>query len=184
MAEQGLFGILEVFIDTTVLCSATALSILVAYNGRVPTGIGGMTLICNAYEKYFGSLAPVLLSVATATFAYGSMICWYFYGTECILLSNGSKADKHIFTVAFTVFAVLGASMGGSMIWAASDICFNLLLIVNTLAILKHLKTVKTVTNAYILSPSSNSSDSARTASESDSRGNASAIPHSETDAP
>lgn len=183
-AEQGLFGIAEVFIDTTVLCTATALSVIAAYGGSVPADISGMLLICNAYERYFGRVAPAILSIATALFAYGSMICWYFYGTECILLTRGSKSAKIFFTAAFTLFAVIGAKIHGGLLWLAADICFDLLLCVNTVTLLRHVKTVTAVTNAYVQSCSSKLRESKRTASSNRSRGKAMAIPHSDIDAP
>lgn len=183
-AEQGLFGIAEVFIDTVVLCTATAVSIIAAYGGDVPDGIGGMILVCNAYEKYFGSLAPAVLSIATAMFAYGSMICWYFYGTECILLSGGSKAAKFLFTAAFAIFAVIGATEKSGAVWLASDICFDLMLCINTAAVLKLIGTVRSVTNGYARSPSRSAEERIRNASDNLSRGKAIAIPHSETEAP
>ncbi len=183
-AEQGLFGIIEVFIDTVVLCTATGLSIIAAYGGEVPNDVGGMILVCNAYEKYFGSFAPAVLCIATALFAYGSMICWYFYGTECILLSGGSKTAKAVFTAAFIIFAVIGATVNGGVIWLISDICFDLMLCINTAAVIKQIGTVKTITDNYARSSSRNSAERMRTASANLSRGKASAIPHSETEAP
>ena len=143
-----------------------------------------MLLICNAYERYFGRVAPAILSIATALFAYGRMICWYFYGTECILLTRGSKSAKIIFTAAFTLFAVIGAKIHGGLLWLAADICFDLLLCVNTVTLLRHVKTVTTVTNAYVQSCSSKLRESKRTASSNRSRGKAMAIPHSDSEAP
>ncbi|MBQ2733253.1 MAG: amino acid carrier protein [Clostridia bacterium] len=183
-AEQGLFGIIEVFIDTVVLCTATAISIIAAYGGDVPSGVGGMVLVCNAYEKYFGSLAPAVLCISTAMFAYGSMICWYYYGTECISLTGGGKAAKVLFTAAFMVFSAVGAAVSGGGIWIASDICFDLMLCINTVAILKQMGAVKRITSDYVLSSSSSSAERMRNASKKLSRGKASAIPHSETEAP
>ncbi|MBQ5809320.1 MAG: sodium:alanine symporter family protein [Clostridia bacterium] len=183
-AEQGLFGIAEVFIDTTVLCTATAICVIAAYDGTIPDNVGGMVLICNAYERYFGRFAPILLSIATALFAYGSMICWYFYGTECILLTGGAKTSKAVFTTLFAIFAVIGAKIHGGILWLASDVCFDLLLCVNTFTLLCRTKTVKTVTDAYVRSSSSSSAEIRRTVSANLSRGKAMAIPHSESEAP
>ncbi len=183
-AEQGLFGIAEVFIDTALLCTATAVSIIAAYGGEVPDGLGGMILVCNAYEKYFGSFAPAVLSIATALFAYGSMICWYFYGTECILLSGGSKTVKRLFGTVFMVFVILGTVVNGGVIWLIADIFFDLMLCINTITVLKQINTVKALTERYVLTSSRNSAARRRTASDNLSRGKARAMPHSETDAP
>lgn len=182
-AEQGLFGILEVFIDTVVLCTATAVCIIAAYGNSVPADRGGMILVSNAFEKYLGAFAPTALCIAVVMFAYGSLICWYFYATECISMITGAKWITSFFSLAFILATALGSVSGGG-VWLISDVCINLMLTTNTAAVLKELNTVRRVSTRYISSFSSNSAERTEIASSIRSRGKASAMPHSETEAP
>jgi len=182
-AEQGLFGIAEVFIDTIVLCTVTAVSIIAAYDGNIPTDKAGMVIVCDAYGKYLGSAAPAVLCVAVVLFAFGSIICWYYYGMECLLITGAKKTAKTCFAAIFIFCVFMGAVVNGRHLWLCADLCFDMLLTVNTAAVLKEVKTVKRITDKYVYSRK-RARDSASTAIRLSSRGRARAIPHSEADAP
>ena len=182
-AEQGLFGIAEVCIDTLVLCTVTAVSIIAAYGGNVPTDKVGMVIVCEAYGKYIGSAAPGVLCIAVVLFAFGSIICWYYYGMECLLISGAKKTAKTCFAAVFVICVFIGAVINGKPLWLCADLCFDMLLTVNTAAVLKEVKTVKRITDQYVYSHK-RARDRASTAMRLFSRGKARVIPHSDAEAP
>ena len=81
--EQGLLGIFEVFLDTIVLCTLTALAILVSGVPIPYGGAAGAELACAALETVFGALAPGLLTLCIALLALGTLLCWQLYGLTC-----------------------------------------------------------------------------------------------------
>jgi len=183
-AEQGIFGMVEVFIDTVLLCTVTAVTVLAAYGSNVPQDIGGMLIVSEAFEKYLGYAAPKLLCFSVVLFAFGSIICWYFYGTECILLGENKKLSKTAFTVFFIFSVFLGSIIKGKTVWLLSDICFNMMLALNVCAILKELKTAKRCVDSYVSSFENSKSVNACNAFPSAPRGSASAIPDSDDETP
>ena len=182
-AEQGIFGIAEVCIDTVIMCTLTAITVIAAYGGNVPKNTAGMVIVCEAYGKYIGAAAPGLLCVAVILFAFGSIICWYYYGIECLLLSGAKRTAKHCFAAAFIICISFGAVVNGRIVWLCADLCFDMLLALNTITVLKELGTVKKVTDTYLYRFKKQSVRSS-TARSLLSQGKARAMPHSETEAP
>lgn len=178
-AEQGLFGMIEVFIDTVLLCTVTAVTVLVAYDSGIPRDLGGMLIVSGAFEKYLGNAAPMLLCFSVVLFAFGSIICWFFYASECIYQYKGKKAGI-IFPAAFILSVFLGTVTNARAVWLLSDLCFNTMLTLNVCAILKELKTAKICVDSYVISFKKSKSVSACKAFSSVPAGSASAIPNSE----
>lgn len=183
-AEQGIFGMVEVFIDTVLLCTVTAVTVIAAYGSDVPQNIGGMLIVSEAFEKYLGHAAPKLLCFAVVLFAFGSIICWFFYGTECILLQKNKKHSKTAFSVLFIFSVFLGSVIKGKTVWLLSDLCFNTMLALNVCAVLMELKTAKKCVDSYVSSFEKSKSVNACNAFPSVPAGSARAIPDSDAETP
>ena len=133
--EQGLFGIFEVFLDTIVLCTLTALVILVS---GVPVAWGrpaGAELAASALYAVFGPAGKVGLAVCLVLLAVGSIMTWQMYGSRCAAFLWGS-AGVQLFELVFPAVTLLGASLDLSGVWAASDLCNGLMCFPNLLALL------------------------------------------------
>jgi len=139
--EQGLMGIFEVFFDTCILCTLTALAVLTS---GVPLHYGaaaGAELSAQAMGAVFGGLAPMLQAVIVTGLALATMISWQLYGRRCaeFLCPGFGKA----YCVCFVAVIVLGATMDLSGAWAVADVCNALMCLPNLTALLYLRKQIK-----------------------------------------
>lgn len=110
-ASEGFVALLEPFIDTVVICTITALAIVVTGTWNDPDIPAGVETTSASFETV-SSWFPVLLAVAVVLFAFSTMISWAFYGMKATgYLFNGSTTAETIFKVVFCIFTVIGASM-------------------------------------------------------------------------
>lgn len=133
-AQQGLMGIIEVFLDTIVICTLTALVILVS-GVDIPYGTDGGTALTNAaFGVVYGPAAEVFLAAAICCFAFATVLGWGLYGGRCAEYLFGSRAWKW-FALAQTVVVVLGACLKAETVWLAAEILNGLMAIPNLLAL-------------------------------------------------
>jgi len=140
--EQGLMGIFEVFFDTIVLCTLTALVILVS---GVPIAYGeaaGAELATAALETVFGKSAGVMQAVVLAFLALGSMVSWNYYGSCCAAYLWG-RPGQTVYQMVYPVVTLVGATMGLSAVWTVSDLCNGLMALPNLLALIALRKQIK-----------------------------------------
>ena len=149
-AEQAAFGFIEVFVDTMLLCSLTGISMLLAFGGEVLADGSGMECVMAAFGFYFGEAAPALLALSVLLFAYGSIICWDFYGSECLLLRGASKKRQQAFLIVFLASVFLGSVVDREVIWFFSDASCCLMLLCYLPALLSGMKTARSLTEEYI----------------------------------
>lgn len=108
-ASEGLVSLLEPFIDTVIVCTMTALVIIIT--GQYGEGSSdGVAMTSNAFESVF-SWFPILLVVAVTLFAFSTMISWSYYGEQawCYLFGNSNRT-KLVFKLIFCSFVVVGAA--------------------------------------------------------------------------
>lgn len=133
-AKQGLMGIIEVFLDTIVICTLTALVILCS-GIPIPYGsdVGGR-LTSDAFCAVYGSWAGKFLVGALCCFAFATILGWGFYGGKCAEFLFGYRAWKWfaIFQAAAVVFASV---MQTSVIWTAAEAVNGLMAIPNLIAL-------------------------------------------------
>lgn len=129
--KQGMLGIAEVFIDTILICTVTALVILcsgiaIPYGGA---NVSGMLLAKNAFATVFGDTASgVFLSVSVFLFAITSIVGWSLYGQKCAEFLFGQRAITPFRTVLVIAIA-LGGVISVDYVWAFGEAC-NLLMAV------------------------------------------------------
>lgn len=136
-AEQGLMGIVEVFLDTIVICTLTALVILVS-GVDIPYGTDlGAALTEGAFCSVLGSWAGVFLAAALCCFAFATVLGWGFYGGRCLEFLLGRPAWRG-FALAMGIMALLGAVLDTGSVWLLADTFNGLMTIPNllTLAVL------------------------------------------------
>ena len=148
-AEQGLMGIVEVFLDTVVICTMTALVILCS-GTQIPFGtdVGG-ALTLAAFTEMYGSWVSVALSIAIACFAFATLLGWGFYGGCCIRFLFGGKAWKW-FALAQAAAVVFGAVMPSSQLWTAAEAVNGLMAIPNLFTLTALLPEVRRLTIDYL----------------------------------
>ena len=111
--KQGFFGIFEVFVDTIVICTLTALVILCS---GVSVGYGeaaGAELTISGFTSTYGGWVSIFTAVAMCCFAFSTIIGWGLYGTRCIEFLFGTKANKP-FMVVYSLVAVVAPTIATS----------------------------------------------------------------------
>ena len=133
--RQGLFGIFEVFADTIVICTLTALAIL-ASGVKVPYGrAAGAELTIAAMGTVFGDgFAALLTSACLMLFALSTMLSWSLYGERCFAYLTGGHAAA-LYRAAFIAAIVLGATMRMEAVWALSGTLNGLMAVPNLIAL-------------------------------------------------
>ena len=132
--KQGFFGIFEVFIDTIVICTLTALVILCS---GVPIGYGeaaGAELTILGFTSTYGSWVSIFTAVAMCCFAFSTIIGWGLYGTRCIEFLFGTKINKP-FMVLYSLVAIVGATMDLGLMWNIAETFNGLMAIPNLIAV-------------------------------------------------
>ena len=130
--KQGFFGIFEVFVDTIVICTLTALVILCS---GVSVGYGeaaGAELTISGFTSTYGGWVSIFTAVAMCCFAFSTIIGWGLYGTRCIEFLLGTKANKP-FMVVYSLVAIVGATMNLGLMWSIAE-TFNTLWSYQTLS--------------------------------------------------
>ena len=134
--KQGMFGIFEVFADTIVICTLTALVILCS---GVPVNYGsaaGAELTIAGFTSTYGGWSSIFTAVALCCFAFSTIIGWGLYGSRCIEFL--CKTDKVVrpFLVVYSFVAILGATVELDLLWNIADTFNGLMSIPNLIALL------------------------------------------------
>ena len=132
--KQGFFGIFEVFVDTIIICTLTALVILCS---GVPIGYGaaaGAELTISGFTATYGGWISIFTAVAMCCFAFSTIIGWGLYGTRCIEFIFGSRVNKP-FMLVYSLVAIVGATMNLGLLWSIAETFNGLMVIPNLLAV-------------------------------------------------
>lgn len=133
--KQGMFGIFEVFADTIVVCTLTALVIL---SSGVTVNYGeaaGADLAIAGFTSTYGNWVSVFTAVAICCFAFSTIIGWGLYGSRCIEFVFNSKWVKP-FLVVYSFMSIIGATMDLGLMWDIADTFNGLMAIPNLIALL------------------------------------------------
>jgi len=132
--DQGMMGIIEVFLDTIVLCTLTALVILCS-GTPIPYGVDiGMTLTLNAFAAALGEWVRPLLTILVCIFAFATVLGWGLYGGKCAQYIFGDHVWKR-YTYFQAFMVILGTLISTSVVWTASEIVNGLMAIPNLTAL-------------------------------------------------
>ena len=135
--EQGIFGVFEVFMDTIVVCTMTALVVLLGVgvqNIEYGTDIGA-NLTIMGFESVFGAGLPgVAVAICLSLFALSTVLAWALYGTRCVEYLFGYKASK-VYQVIFCLFACIAGAVKLDLAWAIADTLNGLMAIPNLIGL-------------------------------------------------
>ena len=146
--KLGMFGIFEVFTDTIVICTLTALVILCS---QVPVGYGqaaGAELTIQGFISVYGNWVSVFTAVAMCCFAFSTILGWGLYGARCIEFLFSEKVIKP-FMVAYSLVAILGATADLGLMWNIAETFNGLMAIPNLIALFLLSGTVVKLTKEY-----------------------------------
>lgn len=148
-AEQGLYGIFEVFADTLVICTMTALVILCS-PVSIPYGAAdtGAELTVAAFQTVYGNWVCVFLAVSMALFAFATVLGWGLYGMRCAEFLFGVRAKK-VFSLLHAIMCVVGALVSPAILWDLAETVNGLMAIPNLVALAKLSPEVLRLTSSY-----------------------------------
>ena len=132
--KQGFFGIFEVFVDTILICTMTALVILCS---GVPVGYGaaaGAELTISGFTATYGNWVSVFTAVAMCCFAFSTIVGWGLYGARCIEFLFGSRVNKP-FMLVYSLVAIVGATLDLGLLWSIAETFNGLMAIPNLIAV-------------------------------------------------
>lgn len=132
--QQGYWGIFEVFADTIVICTLTAMVILCSGVEISYGAAAGAELTISGFTKVYGSWISIFTAVAMCCFAFSTIIGWGLYGTRCCEFLFGTKYNK-AFMVIYSLMAIVGATMDLGLLWSIADTFNGLMAIPNLIAL-------------------------------------------------
>lgn len=146
--HQGFFGIFEVFADTIVICTLTALVILcsgVSFDYGVAAGA---ELTIRGFVSTYGNWVSIFTAIALCCFAFSTIIGWGLYGARCIEFLFGHKSIRP-FMVVYSLVAILGATVDLGLLWGVADTFNGLMAIPNLIALFFLAKVVVGLVKEY-----------------------------------
>lgn len=157
--EQGLWGIFEVFLDTFIICTLTALFVLTS-GLTVTEKSDGATVAMNAFTGLFGTFGTIAYSIILPLFAFSTVLAWAVYGAKATqyIFKNHQKASKIIYNILYIALIIIVGlityfagddNLGSKFVWLFSDMTNALMAIPNLIALVILSKQVVAITKNY-----------------------------------
>ena len=157
--KQGMWGIFEVFADTMIVCTMTALVVLTSggleggvFNvktGEIAAGLSDATLVGGAFDTVFPGFGKGFIAVAMFLFAFTTILGWSHYGSKAWEYLFGAKTT-FIFRIIHVCTIIFGAVLTSSLAWDISDTFNGLMMIPNLIGVLFMLPLVVKITKNYV----------------------------------
>ncbi len=161
--SEGVVALLEPFIDTVVICTMTALVIIItnygaaagggaewAYNGLDTQQIAQIDVTSRAFESVI-SWFPIVLSIAVILFALSTMVSWSYYGLKCwTYLFGESKVNENIYKVIFCIFVIIGSAISAQAVFDFGDAMIFAMCFPNVLGLYLLMPKVKAALADYL----------------------------------
>jgi len=132
--KQGFFGIFEVFADSIIICTLTALVILCSGVSITFGEAAGAELTILGFTSTYGNWVSIFTAVAMCCFAFSTIIEWGLYGARCAEFIFSAKIVKP-FMVVYSLMAIVGATIDLGLVWSISDTFNGLMVIPNLIAV-------------------------------------------------
>ena len=147
-AKQGAWGIFEVFVDTILLCTLTAIVIIVAFDGISADG-GFMMMTVSAYTTLLGSFSGYFIAIAVLLFGLATVLCWAHYGVVSVRYLTKNKTARIGFIILYTVAIFLGSVVSSDIIWEGADFSIGAMTLINIAILIKLRSEVREETELY-----------------------------------
>ena len=153
-ARQGLWGAFEVFFDSIVMCTITALVILTSGLWQDPALAGDpRAMSARAFENAFIG-GQYVVTLGMCLFAFATIVAWYYYGEKCVeYLSGGSKAVRRGYRIIYTVMVYIGCVADLDAVWEFADLCNGLMAIPNLIALVALSPVIKNLSDDFFRDP-------------------------------
>ena len=152
-AAQGVWGMVEVFVDTILLCTATALVILVSFSEVEMLGHDAVMMTVRAYSTVLGGWAEWFFCAAILCFGYATLLCWANYGLESLRFLSSKRVWRYLYFLIFAVCIFLGATATPDSIWDISDFAIAALTTVNLVVLFLMRREIREETERFVTLP-------------------------------
>ncbi len=153
-AQQGIWGIVEVFVDTIVLCTMTAVVIIISLGEVSVYGTDPIMMTLRAYSAVLGGWSEYVMAAMVLFFGFATVICWAHYGMECVsylsVRSTWRRTWQWAFIAAYGVAVAVGAVTAPEAVWGVADMALGAMTIINLAVICKMSGEVAGETREYI----------------------------------
>jgi AGCS family alanine or glycine:cation symporter len=149
-AEQGVWGIFEVFADTIVLCTMTALVVIIGYDSAALYENDFMMMTISAYAASLGKLASVFISTAVLCFGLATIVCWAHYGSVCAKYLADRRWVENAFIAVYCSCVAIGCFISSTQLWGLADLAMGLMTVINLFVLIGMWKEVKEETDVWI----------------------------------
>ena len=148
-ASQGIWGIFEVLVDTVLLCTLTALVILVSYDEVQMLSSDGILMAIRAYSCVLGGISDVFFAISVFCFGYATLLCWGGYGLESARDLSRHPMMRILYLFSFGICIVMGAYAAPDAVWDIADLAITVLTTVNLIALLRMRREVRAFTEQW-----------------------------------
>ncbi|MBQ8409236.1 MAG: sodium:alanine symporter family protein [Clostridia bacterium] len=151
-AKQGFWGIFEVFVDTILLCTLTALVIVVSIlsGGNVLIFADNpMMMAIKSYSSVLGGWSEYYMTISVFLFAFATIVCWAHYGKESILYLTKKKLPVYLYVTIFSLFVFVGAITAPASAWLAADLALGVMTVINLVVLFLMRDEVRKETNVF-----------------------------------
>ena len=147
-AKQGAWGIFEVFVDTILLCTLTAIVIIVGFDGVDPNG-DFMMMTVNAYKSLLGDFSGYFIAISVLLFGRATVLCWAHYGIVSVKYLTRKRFSTPTFIVIYSLAVLFGSVISADIIWGGADFSIGAMTIINVVVLIMLSGEVKRETEDY-----------------------------------
>lgn len=154
-AQQAIWGVFEVFIDTIIICSITAFAVLLSGMELSEASLSTYASKGEAAVEAFNSVLPgtiggTIIQISLLFFALSTILSWAYYGERCWgYISNNSKIVDTVYKAVFILVCIVGAAGSGTLMWDISDTLNGMMAIPNLIALLLLSGVTSDITKEY-----------------------------------
>lgn len=159
--KQGLWGIFEVFFDTFVVCTLTAIVVLLSYGRDEAALYGGgymdTQMSMMSFEKTFGTFGRVTYAITIPLFAFTTILAWSYYGEKSVDFlfrktgQKGRKIATTVFKILYVLLVIVSSVIDGELAWAISDTFNGLMALPNLIGVVLMSGLVVEISKNYFL---------------------------------
>lgn len=148
-SEQGFLGIIEVFIDTVLVCTLTAFVILLNKETAFKFADNPMLMAFSAFSHALGDISGILLSISVFLFAFATIVCWGYYGKECVYFIVKNKRFEKVYYCFYIITVLFGAFASLDVIWQLADFAVGIMTLMNLYILGKMNREIRKETLTY-----------------------------------
>ena len=149
--EQGFLGVIEVFIDTILVCTMTAFVILLNWDAASLHLSAPIIMVFSSFSATLGNISTALLSVSVFLFAFATIVCWGYYGKECVYFITKKRRAEQIYYGIYVIFIFVGAFISLDFVWQIADLAVGGMTLMNLMIITLMSGEVKLETEVYFI---------------------------------